>query len=166
MNPRITFHPNFPSALKRETREMLEPLLPLVEDLEEIHLHVKGSGDEGLPSGEAAILVRRRYHIAHVWLDPVFYSLSPEDRRRTLLHELIHVRLDVFSREVFHVLEHWVPEAVEEYVQDRLEDAEETATDALAHAIDRLLTSRAHESSLKKTPRARARRPKKESEDE
>jgi hypothetical protein len=157
MNPRIIFHSTFPSALKRETRAALEPLLPLVQDLEEVHLMVKGAGDEGLPTGEAAILVRRRYHVAHIWLDPVFYTLDEDTRRKTLLHELIHVRLDIFSREVFHVLEHWVPEAVEEYVKDRLEDAEETATDALAHAIDRLLvanagklTRRPRKSSLKK----------------
>lgn len=140
MLPKIIFHSTFPGALKKETKATLEPLLPLVGDLETVQVILRGAGDEHVPSGEAAILVKRQYHVAHIWLDPIFFSLPEEERRQTLLHELIHVRLDALGNEIQHLLKHWVPDGVDAYVYDRINEVEEETTDALAHAIERLLT--------------------------
>lgn len=139
MTPSIRFHPTFPSDLREGVTHALTPLLPLIGDLESLQVKLRGSDDPDVPSCEAAIQVRRRYHTAHLWIDPTFWSLTAEEQRQTLLHELMHVRVDVFAREVRSILRHWIPEDVEDFVAERLEDAEEEATDALAHAVDRLL---------------------------
>lgn len=145
MIPKIDFDDGFPEGLRDETSTLLTPFLPLVGDLEVLRVGIKSSNDD-VPPGEAAIAVSRRYHVAYLWVDPAFFALDDDEKRQTLLHELVHVRLDVFSREVMSLVRHWVPEGVSEYVEERLEDSEEEATDALAHAIWRLLTwtTRAH----------------------
>ena len=50
-------------------------------------------------------------------------------------------RSDVYAREVAHIVNEFVPEALKGYIEARLEDAEETMVDGLAHAIHRTMTT-------------------------
>ena len=141
MRPRIIFHETFPPALEDETLALLKPLLPLVGDLESLNVKITSSTDDDVPMSDAAIQVIRRYHTALLYLDARFFSFEAEDKRQTLLHEFMHIRLNVFSKEVQHILEHWLDPDLGAYIQARLDEAEEMATDALAHAFDRLIAS-------------------------
>lgn len=127
---KIHFAPSVPEHLRPDISEIFRPLLPLVSR-EISRLHV---GIEPEVGGEAAILVMRRYHIAHIMLDHSWLALDPEEQEATLVHELMHVFVDIFTRDLKKVVEHFVPLELQDYVGDRLEDVEERLTNSLALA--------------------------------
>ena len=130
----IVFEANFPEQHEREISEKLTALLFLVPDL--ATLRVSFSSDL---ESEATIVVMRKYHVAHLSLHPEFFNLTFEEKERTLLHELVHVRVDGYVREVAHVMGTWVPPETLAYVYARLEDVEEEMVDAIALGIHRAL---------------------------
>lgn len=126
----IHFNSSVPASLRPEISRTLAPLLPLVHR-EISRLHV---GIESEVGGEAAIVVMRRYHVAHIALDASWLALEEDDREAVLVHELMHVFVDIFTREIKKIIEHFVPLELEDYVADRLEDVEERLTNSLALA--------------------------------
>jgi len=130
MTPTIEFDESFPAALEEETVALLTPFLEIASDLRVLKVGMKTAGDD---SGEAAILVKRRYHLAFLALDSSFFRMSFREKELFLVHELVHVVMDIYSREVRHVFIDFVPEELHEFVGDRLEDAEETVVDRFAH---------------------------------
>jgi hypothetical protein len=138
MTPDIQFMDAFPHALRPEVESLLTPFLEVASDLRTICVHMKGAGDD---PGEAAILVKRRYHIAHLYLDSSFFDLTFAEKELFLIHELVHVVVDIFSREVRHVLAEFIPEDLREFVGGRLEDAEETVVDRIAHLYHEALSA-------------------------
>lgn len=126
----IHFSPTIPEYLQPEIKRVLRPLLPLVHR-EVSRLQISLESDVG---GEAAIMVMRRYHIAYIALDASWLSLSEEDREAVLVHELMHVFVDIFTRDLKKIVDYFVPPEIEEYVADRLEDVEERLTNSLALA--------------------------------
>ena len=126
--PEILFHEDFPEELQPQVRRILEPHLHLARWIHTVKVYL--GSDEAM---EASITVMRRYHIAHLDIHPNFFGLTWSERESTLVHELFHVVVDVFSREVKWVTQTWVEPETRTYVEGRLEDAEETLVDSLAH---------------------------------
>ena len=134
--PKMIFDDNFPTQHEHEVDRLLSPLLFLVPDIETIKIWFSSDSES-----EAAIEVKRRYHIAHLTLHADFFATPFEEKERTLLHELVHVRVDGYVREVAHVLGTWVPQEIVPYVYARLEDVEEEMVDAIALGIQRALNA-------------------------
>ena len=152
--PEITFSDDFPLALRTEVEDLLAPFVFLVRELRTVQVALKGASAE--VDGEAAIRVLRRYHTAHLWLDPDFWSLPFEEKERTILHELFHIVTNTYTREIHRLL---TSEGYEEdsFVADVLEDAEETLVDRLAWDFYDVLTAQRKMDRLQKV------RPPKES---
>ncbi len=137
----VKFSETFPEELKPTTRERLSPFLHLLDrDLVTLNVAMKGSGDS--QAGEASIVTKRRYHVAFIWFDPTFFGLEKEEQERVVVHEFMHVLLDGFTREVQHLIVHLVPDALTDYIEWRIEDAEEKVTDLLALALYDALRNR------------------------
>lgn len=133
---KIRFSPSFPSALRAEVEDVLEPLLTLIDlHLDEVRVALKGAGT---PEGEAVVVVKRQYHSASIWLDPSFFEIEEDEREATLIHELMHVLVDILSREAERVVAEFVPEGIHDFVYGILRDAEETLTNALVISFERL----------------------------
>jgi len=135
---KIKFSPAFPTALRSEVEDLLEPLAPLVNlHVDEVRVALKGA--EADIQGEACIIVKREYHAVLLWLDPVFFGLDEDEKASTILHEFFHVLVDLYSREVQRAVINFVPEGMQEYVWSVLEDAEEQLVNSLAISFERLL---------------------------
>lgn len=132
---RLRFMNGFPDALKEETEALIRPLLFIVPELRTLQIAL-GTED----NQEAQLLVLRRYHTAQLALGISFFDSSFEEREITILHEFMHVKADIYVREVMHAIKEWVPEEVFTYVYDRLEDAEDTLVDDLAYVMREALT--------------------------
>ena len=132
---RLRFMNGFPEALKEEVEALIRPLLFIVPELRTLQI-MMGTED----NQEAQLMVLRRYHTAQLALGVSFFDSTFEEREITILHEMMHVKADIYVREVMYVLKSWVPEDVFEYVYDRLEDAEDTLVDDLAYVMREALT--------------------------
>lgn len=128
---KVKWDQNFPENLKNETLSAMSPYLHLLDrDIHTLTVMIKGASSD--VEGEAAIQIRRHYHVAFVWLDALFFTLTEEEKERTILHEFTHVLIDGYSREVEHLVQHLPLGELKEYVEWRLEDAEERLTDYLS----------------------------------
>lgn len=129
----LEFLADFPKKKEAEVRKLLKPLLRLVSrDLSKINLRIS----DDIP-GEASIQVVRRYHGANIWLGHVFFSQKEEEQKFTLVHELIHVLVNILSKDIEQMLEaYFEPGSPERtLMESRFEDSEEKLTDALALAF-------------------------------
>lgn len=131
----IKFDQVVPEKMRPEIEALFEPFLFLVPQMRTLQVSLKGS-ESGI-DGEAAIQVLRRYHTAHIWLDPSFFALDVEDQELTVLHELFHIVTNVYTREVHRIVDH-MRDDFQEFIADSLEDAEETLVDVLAWKFYRL----------------------------
>ncbi len=136
----IKFHDNFPENLRAELEEELFVLMYLVPEINQLQVCLKGA-ESGI-DGEAAIVPLRMYHTAHLYIDPSFWALDIQDKRRTLIHELMHIKIDILSRETFRIAEEFVPTEFRSYIEARIRDAEETLVDSLAYAVDAAIYGR------------------------
>lgn len=130
----IRFTEGFPHALREEVEGLLRPFLFIIPEIHEVTLQFETE------DGEAGILPLRHYHVAHLALDPVFFSLTFSEKERTLLHEIFHIKADILAREAATIVEMWVPEPVQAYARKHLEDREEELVDDLARVMMEVLT--------------------------
>lgn len=139
----INFHHEFPRSLRPEIVSLLRPLLFLIPEIYEVKVYM---GEE---DSIAEIVPARRYHIAHLKLNPSFFdNRAFAAREEILIHELLHIKSDIYVREAEEAIRKWAPEAVQEYVLARLEDREDELVDDLAHIIAGLLTEPAETSKF------------------
>ena len=131
----IKFDSDVPVALHEEMRALLEPYLPLITREVDL-LQVFISGETG---GEAAIIVTRPYHVAHVVFDTTFFGLTDEEKAKVVAHEMMHVFVDIFTREAKQLIDCFVPENLEEYAALRLEELEERMTNTLGLVVGGLV---------------------------
>ena len=147
--PILKFDPSFPAQHEAEIRKLLLPLLDIVRELHDVRISF------GDVEGQAAVEPARRYHTAYVKLDESFFTLDLADKRHVLLHEMMHVKVDVFAREAMHVLETWAPDGAQTYATKRLADAEEMLVDDLARIFLLLLPPAVEASIFPKPPAPR-----------
>jgi len=129
----LEFIDDFPEDKEEELRKLLRPILRIVSrDLSKLIFKISSE-----PAGEAMIQVKRRYHVASVWLGHVFFSKSKEEQKEILIHELTHVLVDMLSREITFVLDAYFDDGSAErnLIEMRLEESEEKLTDAVALAF-------------------------------
>ena len=129
----LEFVDDFPEDDEELVRRLLDPLLRLVSrDLSRIKLAISND----IP-GEASIRVSRRYHIANVLLGHIFFTKDRQEQTEILIHELMHVLVDVVSKNTSQMLDAYFEEGSSEriFMESRIEEAEEKLTDALALAF-------------------------------
>jgi len=129
----LEFVDDFPSDKEEEVRKLLSPLLRLVSrDLSRLKLRISND----IP-GEASIMVARRYHMANVMLGHIFFTKDCQEQTEILIHELMHVLVDMVSKNTAQMLDAYFEEGTSErvFMESRLEEAEEKLTDALALAF-------------------------------
>lgn len=129
----LEFVNDFPEEREKEVRELLGPLLRLVErDLSKITFRISND----IP-GEASIQVARRYHVAQIMLGLIFFEQTRKEKQEVLIHELMHVLVDVVSKNTAQMLDAYWDEMAPERIlmESRVEEAEEKLTDALALAF-------------------------------
>lgn len=133
----LEFVNDFPEDKEEEVRELLNPLLRLVSrDLSRIKLSISND----IP-GEASIQVARRYHVANVMLGHIFFTKDHQEQSEILIHELMHVLVDMVSKNTEQMLDAYFEEGSSEriFMESRLLEAEEKLTDALALAFHDIL---------------------------
>lgn len=133
MRTRIRFQDQFPEALRSEVQHDLERFLFMLPEIRILYVAMKGSDAD--IEGEAAIQPLRHYHTAHLWLDPTFWGLDTEERLKTLVHELMHIKLDPLTRECFALIDEFAPRELVEFLIGRLREAEETVVDDMSHVF-------------------------------
>ena len=129
----LEFVNDFPEDKEEEVRKLISPLLRLVSrDLSKIKLRISND----IP-GEASIQVSRRYHIANIMLGLIFFTKDHQEQQEILIHELMHVLVDMVSKNTAQLLDAYFEEGSSErvFMELRLEEAEEKLTDALALAF-------------------------------
>ena len=133
----LEFIDDFPGDREKEVRKLVEPLLRLVQrDLSKLRFKISND----IP-GEASIQVKRRYHVANVWLSHLFFSQEPEYQQEILIHEFIHVLVDMLSKDIEQMIDAYFEEGSPErtLMESRFEESEEKLTDALALAFHGIL---------------------------
>lgn len=133
----LEFKNDFPKNQEKVMRDLLSPLLRLVKrDLSRLQIRI----DDELGPG-ACIKVKRRYHIASIWIGSSFFLMETWEQTEVLTHELIHVLVDIFYRDVIQVVEaYWEEDSTTKHLLDvRFEDSMEKLTDALSLAFGEIL---------------------------
>jgi len=131
MTTKLRFHADFPQKLRKEVEELLVKYTKLTERLvDEMDVRYEYAEVDG--DNLAAINVSRRYRSATMYIFPRFFTLDPGERETTLAHEVAHILTIPTRKEVFRVIENWVPMESKEYVAGVFEEVDELVTDDLS----------------------------------
>ncbi len=91
---------------------------------------------------EAAILIRREYKTARLFVSSEYLVLDKKERKLAIAHELAHIITASLRTETRRVVEIWVPEETVEYVKGVFDNAEETLVDDLSKLMVECLTTK------------------------
>lgn len=130
---RLEFINAFPKNEEKEVRKLIAPFLRIVQrDISRLRFELDDESKSG-----SCIRVKRRYHIAHIWIGPGFFLLEKWEQDEMLIHELMHILVDIFYRDVLQVVEaYWEDDsATRNLLNVRFEDSMEKLNDALALAF-------------------------------
>jgi len=131
-SPTLEFLDDFPQSKEDEVRELLKPMLRIVErDLHSLHFRISSDTES------AEISVMRRYHTAHIYLSHAFFFERENAKRKILLHELVHVLVDRVQKHGAQMIDAYFEEGSSEHslIRVRFEESAEELTDALALAF-------------------------------
>lgn len=132
----IKFDSTVPRGAHEEIRALFAPHEAMLrEEVREVRISLREGSDPDPEDFQAATMTLGRYHFAVVQLDASFFALTDVEKAQIIAHEAVHVVHDPFAREVQHILQHLVPEAMRAYAANRLSDAEERAVETIAHAL-------------------------------
>lgn len=131
---KLEFHNTLPRGAQAEIKALLKPYTYLLEREIRI-LRVGMKGARSTDDGQACTMTARPYLWATVELDPEFFTLEPDEKERVVAHEVTHVLHDIYAREVFQIVMHFVPENLHGYVLETLEDAEERVIETISSAL-------------------------------
>lgn len=87
------------------------------------------------PSSSATIQVNFDARWATIRVQPGWMEETPEDRRRALIHEVVHLHMHQM-RTIFHDLTEGVDATLKAFAWERYKEAWEGATEDLAWAFD------------------------------
>ena len=145
----IKFDAKCPEEVENSIRSYLEEFYPVVQRwIDKFTVEFEVENEEGF---EAAIIVRREYKNARLFVTSEYLLLDEKERMHTIAHELAHILTSPLRVETRRIAEVWVPMETIEYVRGVFDNVEEQVVDDLAKFLVTCLTAK-RESGKLSTP--------------